>query len=169
MNIDRGRIMNDFIEPNKKQYAIPVYQRNYEWSKEQCVKLFNDIVYSCKKDVPHFCGSIVYKLLKEVHNISYYVIIDGQQRITTIMLLLSAIRDVFKDDNITETYLVNNRGNEKNRIKLKQIESDRTTYEAIVNGNFDEKTDSNLGRNYKLFKKLIKDSKVLHFYFKKIM
>lgn len=44
MKIDKGRIINDFIEPNKRQYAIPVYQRNYEWSKEQCVKLFEDIV-----------------------------------------------------------------------------------------------------------------------------
>ena len=39
MDIERGRIINDFIEPNKKQYVIPVYQRNYEWSREQCVKL----------------------------------------------------------------------------------------------------------------------------------
>ena len=36
MRIDEGHIINDFIEPNKRQYAIPVYQRNYEWSAEQC-------------------------------------------------------------------------------------------------------------------------------------
>ena len=60
MHIDKGRIMNDFIEPNKLQYSIPVYQRNYEWSKEQCEKLFEDIVLAHKKQKPHFCGSIVY-------------------------------------------------------------------------------------------------------------
>lgn len=44
MKIERGRIINDFIEPNKRQYSIPVYQRNYEWSDEQCKKLFADII-----------------------------------------------------------------------------------------------------------------------------
>ena len=44
MIIEPGRIINDFIEPNRRQYAIPVYQRNYEWSKEQCEKLLEDIV-----------------------------------------------------------------------------------------------------------------------------
>ncbi len=60
MYINEGRIMNDFIVPNKKQYTIPVYQRNYEWSKEQCKKLFQDIVLAFKKQKPHFCGSFVY-------------------------------------------------------------------------------------------------------------
>ena len=84
MNIEPGRIINDFIEPNRRQYAIPVYQRNYEWSKEQCVKLFEDIVQAYKKDKTHFCGSVVYALLKEERNIYHYVVIDGQQRLTTI-------------------------------------------------------------------------------------
>ena len=93
MVIEPGRIINDFIEPNKRQYAIPVYQRNYEWSKEQCIKLFNDIVQAYKKDKSHFCGSVVYALMKEEHNIHYYIIIDGQQRLTTIYILLKALLD----------------------------------------------------------------------------
>ena len=44
MIIEPGRIINDFIEPNKRQYAIPVYQRNYEWSKEQCEKLYTKAI-----------------------------------------------------------------------------------------------------------------------------
>ena len=74
MDIDRGRIINDFIEPNKRQYVIPVYQRNYEWSREQCVKLFEDIVLAFKKDRQHFCGSIVFAPLFSKHNIDYFVI-----------------------------------------------------------------------------------------------
>lgn len=93
MVIEPGRIINDFIEPNKRQYAIPVYQRNYEWSKEQCIKLFSDIVQAYKKDKSHFCGSVVYALMKEEHNIHYYIIIDGQQRLTTIYILLKALLD----------------------------------------------------------------------------
>lgn len=60
MNIEPGRIINDFIEPNKRQYVIPVYQRNYEWPREQCEKLFDDIIQAYKMDRNHFCGSIVY-------------------------------------------------------------------------------------------------------------
>jgi len=50
VKIEPGRIMNDFIEPNKRQYIIPVYQRNYEWDREQCVKLFEDIVLAFRQD-----------------------------------------------------------------------------------------------------------------------
>lgn len=103
MNIEPGRIINDFIEPNKRQYAIPVYQRNYEWSKEQCVKLFADIVQAYKRDKTHFCGSVVYALLKEEHNIYHYVIIDGQQRLTTIYLMMKAMLDNAKTDAEKET------------------------------------------------------------------
>ena len=39
MDIERGRIINDFIEPNKKQYVIPVYQRNYDWRPKQCEQI----------------------------------------------------------------------------------------------------------------------------------
>ena len=91
MKIEGGRIINDFIEPNKRQYAIPVYQRNYEWDREQCIKLFHDIVEAYRKDKSHFCGSVVFAPLKEEHNIHYYVIVDGQQRLTTIYLLLKAL------------------------------------------------------------------------------
>lgn len=44
MDVGPGRIVNNFMDPNKKQYVIPVYQRNYEWSEEDCKKLFEDII-----------------------------------------------------------------------------------------------------------------------------
>ena len=102
MRIERGRIINDFIEPNKKQYIIPVYQRNYEWSKEQCVKLFEDIVKAYINQKTHFCGSVVYSLLKSENSIDYYIIIDGQQRLTTIYILLKALADCAKTDSERE-------------------------------------------------------------------
>lgn len=86
VKIEEGRIINDFIEPNKCQYAIPVYQRNYEWSAEQCRKLFVDVVTAHKRDRRHFCGSVVYAPLKSEKKINYYVVIDGQQRLTTIYI-----------------------------------------------------------------------------------
>ena len=152
----------DFINVTNRAFIIPVYQRNYSWKTEHCEKLFEDLLDSLKTGKHHYFGNVVYysSFVDNATGYTEIALIDGQQRITTVMLLLAAIRDVFKDENITETYLVNSRGNEKNRVKLKQIETDRTIYEAIINGNFDEKTDSNVGRNYKLFKKLIKDSGV---------
>ena len=50
MKIDKGGIINDFIQPNRKQYVIPVYQRNYEWAEEHCTKLFEDIVAAHRAD-----------------------------------------------------------------------------------------------------------------------
>lgn len=60
MRIESGRMLNDYIQPNKKQYCIPVFQRDYAWTTEQCEKLFEDIVLAFKKDRLHFCGSFVY-------------------------------------------------------------------------------------------------------------
>ena len=64
MKIDKGSFINDFIDKNLRQYSIPVYQRNYEWSAEQCEKLFEDIIQAHKLDRYHFTGSVVYSLLK---------------------------------------------------------------------------------------------------------
>ena len=84
MRIESGRMLNDYIQPNKKQYCIPVFQRDYAWTTEQCEKLFEDIVLAFKKDREHFCGSFVYAPLPTRKHIDRYIIIDGQQRFTTL-------------------------------------------------------------------------------------
>ena len=166
MNIEPGRIINDFIEPNKRQYAIPVYQRNYEWSKEQCVKLFADIVQAYKKDKTHFCGSVVYALLKEEHNIYHYVIIDGQQRLTTIYLMMKAMLDNAKTDAEKETLtdaLFNRDKFDKygidtaSKLKLKPIKSDNQQLALLMDNKIDE-VDKSTGiwKNYELFCELVK-------------
>ncbi len=97
MHIESGRMLNDYIEPNRNQYCIPVFQRDYAWTDEQCEKLFEDIVLAYKKDRPHFCGSFVYAPLKTQNHINYYIIIDGQQRYTTLYILLKALMDSTDD------------------------------------------------------------------------
>ena len=167
MRIDDGRIMNDFLEPNKKQYSIPVYQRNYEWSREQCVKLFEDIVEAYKNDRNHFCGSVVYAPLKEERNINYYVIVDGQQRLTTIYLLLKALIDSAESENAKEfleesvfnkdkydTYDVDT----ASKLKLKPIKSDNNQLHLLMDDKYDEMDKSSgIWINYELFKELIKE------------
>ena len=88
MEIYKGRIFDDFIDQNKIQYVIPVYQRNYEWTDEECKKLYEDIITIVKVGNQHFCGSIVYSYLQEIEGVKQLVIIDGQQRLTTIFLLI---------------------------------------------------------------------------------
>lgn len=155
-----------FINSADKTFVIPVYQRNYSWSAEECGKLFEDLLDSMKTGKRHYFGNIVF-YAKETNAWAGYselILIDGQQRVTTTMLLLAAIRDVEEDEvkraRITNTYLLNRNSDTKERVKLKQIESDRDIYESIINGEFDESSDSNAGRNYKTFKRLIRESGV---------
>ena len=166
MKIDGARIINDFIEPNKRQYSIPVYQRNYEWSREQCEKLFDDIVQAYRQDKLHFCGSIVYAPLKIEHNIQHYIIVDGQQRLTTIYILLKALIDcaettrereliedtIFNRDKY-DTYDVDT----ASKLKLKPIKSDNLQLTLLMDGKYDEiDKSSGIWINYTIFKDLTK-------------
>lgn len=168
MNIEKGRIINDFIEPNKRQYIIPVYQRNYEWTKDQCEKLFSDILVAEKNDKTHFCGSIVYAPLKEENKIQYYIIIDGQQRLTTIYLLLKAMLDEAEDDKTKDALLDTLLNKDKfdkfgidqaSKLKLKPIKSDEEQLSILMDDNAKKyKIDQNSGiwKNYEYFRSLIK-------------
>ncbi len=168
MKIERGRIINDFIEPNKRQYSIPVYQRNYEWSDEQCKKLFADIIDAHNKDRSHFCGSIVYARLKDEHNIDYFVIIDGQQRITTIYLLIKALMDStnsvaekaqFVSALCNEDKFEKYDWDEASKLKLKPIKSDDIQLKLLMENKLDElDKSSDIYKNYKLFRDLINEA-----------
>ena len=167
MKIDKGGIINDFIEPNKHQYTIPVYQRNYEWSKEQCEKLFEDIVEAYKKDTTHFCGSVVHALLKEEHNIYYHLIIDGQQRLTTIYIMLKALLDLADTEAKRDTFeeILFNKDkfdtldvDTASKLKLKPIKTDNNQLLLLMNNEYDEMDKSSgIWHNYQLFCELIKD------------
>lgn len=167
MYINEGRIMNDFIVPNKKQYTIPVYQRNYEWSKEQCKKLFQDIVLAFKKQKPHFCGSFVYYRQITGQTIDSYIVIDGQQRITTIYILLKALMDCAvnesEQDSIRRTIFNNDRFNPYNindstKLKLKPVKSDNKQLLLLMDDKLDQMDKScDIYRNYALFKQLIEE------------
>lgn len=98
MFIYQGSIIANFLSQNGQQYKIPVYQRNYEWSKEQCKKLFDDIVLASKRSQLHFTGSIVFQPLVPMKGINNSIIIDGQQRLTTIYILIKALVDMAGSD-----------------------------------------------------------------------
>ena len=168
MKIESGRMLNDYIMPNKKQYCIPVFQRDYAWTAEQCRKLFDDIVLAFKLDRHHFCGSFVYAPLKTENHIDYFIIIDGQQRLTTLYILIKALADSTNDSAEKEAllkYLYNedrfNRYNldEKSKLKLKPVKTDNEQLQLLMNDNLSEMDKSKDGiiyHNYMLFLELIK-------------
>lgn len=167
MRIDEGHIINDFIEPNKRQYAIPVYQRNYEWSAEQCKKLFDDVVTAHKRDQKHFCGSVVYAPLKSEKKIDYYVVIDGQQRLTTIYILIKALIDKAATDeekkNLADVLFNVDKFkrydiDDSSKLKLKPIKSDNNQLMLLMEGHSEQMDrTSGIYRNYELFCDLIQD------------
>ena len=167
MRIDEGHIINDFIEPNKRQYAIPVYQRNYEWSAEQCKKLFDDVVTAHKRDRKHFCGSVVYAPLKSEKKIDYYVVIDGQQRLTTIYILIKALIDKAATDeekkNLADVLFNVDKFkrydiDDSSKLKLKPIKSDNNQLMLLMEGHSEQMDrTSGIYRNYELFCDLIQD------------
>ena len=92
-------LLSSFIEGNKVQFIIPVYQRNYDWLLENCDQLFNDLVKLNKSNRPtHFFGSIV---TSSADGYGFNrLVIDGQQRLTTISLLLLAGIKAVKDGKL---------------------------------------------------------------------
>ncbi len=139
-----------------RNYIIPVYQRNYDWKKENCQKLLQDIIKAETDDLPeYFLGSIVITL-KGKFNYNEYFIIDGQQRLTTITLLLLAIyhndSEVAKGSrpNVERLIFYNIQDKEK-RLILKQIQKDDEFLSKIIKE--DEITDdnSNIINNYLYF------------------
>lgn len=168
MKIESGRMLNDYIEPNKKQYCIPVFQRDYAWTEEQCTKLFEDIVMAYKKDRPHFCGSFVYAPLGSKKHIDSYIIIDGQQRFTTLYILIKALADSADDDRDKEAlqrYLYNEDKfdryglDEKSKLKFKPVKTDNDQLLLLMSGKIEQMDKSRRGiiyHNYMLFMQLIK-------------
>ena len=116
--------LTDFLSKTDTQFIIPIYQRNYDWSKTHCEQLLSDIIDAGQSKRIHFIGSIVY-----VHDgiysssIKELIIIDGQQRITTITLLCIALYHYLKKTNpsdinkqaekILNQYIINEYAEEK--------------------------------------------------------
>lgn len=170
MDARKGNIYE--ILNGNKQFLIPVYQRYYSWDIEQCKRLWNDIVEMQKKGkVGHFVGSIVNIAEQAMPTgVQKYMIIDGQQRMTTLSLLLLALRDYAiknSDDKtinarrIDNMLLKNEYESGDERYKLLLTETDRDILICLV----DQKpildgTYSKLLDNYKFFANKI-DSKEL--------
>lgn len=157
-----------FIGGRNISFIIPPFQRNYEWTNVQCSELYDDLKHAAKSERNHYLGNIVYYKAKTKASFHEYILVDGQQRFTSIMLLLAAIRDLLDDQKqkkgINDDYLKHDESKlseneEEYRIRLKQeTSSDYPEFKAIIdNLDFDENSSSKIISNYLYFKRAIAD------------
>ncbi|MGN8443239.1 GmrSD restriction endonuclease domain-containing protein [Helicobacter pylori] len=155
----------EFFEQNQtNQFVIPIYQRLYSWEKEQCKQLWDDIIKTGGNDQieGHFIGSIVF-----VHDGIYtpnhneLLIIDGQQRLTTITLLFIALRNHSSDEvkrKEIESYLINSNKDGDKKFRLILSESDKDTLLFLIDKNRRKPSEPSLKimENFKLFEEWIR-------------
>ena len=150
------------MEGARKRFIIPVYQRNYDWRTENCKQLYDDLVKVVRQNRnSHFFGSIVSSYVPN-GRYTEYLVIDGQQRLTTVSLLLLAMYNLIQEgkavpqtetmaQEIFEDYLVDKHKPKETRIKLKPVKNDRTAFEKLFDSDDENDKKSNLTINYEYF------------------
>jgi uncharacterized protein with ParB-like and HNH nuclease domain/alkylated DNA nucleotide flippase Atl1 len=147
-----------------KQYQVPLYQRTYSWGKDQLDKLWEDVLQLAedrvtRPDLTHFMGSLVLapSPLNGPAGVQDWLVIDGQQRLTTLSLLLCALRDhraqqdPGERERINELYLVN-KWHKDRHTKLQPTQADRPAYLACVDGTAQAGGADPVGSAYRSFK-----------------
>ena len=175
--------MLDFLQ-DRQQFSIPIFQRRYIWAKKDCRQLLDDILYVSSNDEidSHFLGSIIYiqKKLAPIGSVPKLLVIDGQQRLTTLLLLLSALSLSIKDegDDIgtsaeeLQNYFFNDQEGEL-RYKLILTKDDKETFIDLLENRYifpPTNPSSVLVENHDFFKNRLKkvDLKTLYIGIKKL-
>ncbi|WP_100981808.1 DUF262 and DUF1524 domain-containing protein [Helicobacter pylori] len=160
----------EFFEQNQtNQFVIPIYQRLYSWGKEQCKQLWDNIIKIGGNDKMngHFIGSILYVLDGNTHSNNPLLIIDGQQRLTTITLLFIALRNHSSDEvkilekfshKKIESYLINSDKDGDKKFRLILSESDKDTLLSLIDKDRRKPSEPSLKivENFKLFEEWIR-------------
>ncbi|MGL2561904.1 GmrSD restriction endonuclease domain-containing protein [Helicobacter pylori] len=162
MKAEATTLLGFFEENQNNQFVIPIYQRVYSWGKEQCEQLWDDIIKIGGNDKMngHFIGSILYVLDGNTPS-SPLLIIDGQQRLTTITLLCIALRnhlsDEVKREEIEDLYLINGDKNGDKKFKLILSKSDKDTLLSLIDKNKRKPSEPSVKimENFELFEKWI--------------
>lgn len=161
----------EYMEGSKKRFIIPVYQRNYDWKIENCKQLYDDLIQVIKNNSKtHFFGSIVSVYEPSGRN-TEFLIIDGQQRLTTMSLLFFALYNLLEEkiiisedeslkDQIYEDFLVDKYQPQEKRMKLKPIKNDQKAFSKLFNSKDDYIKDSNLTINYSYFYERIQKQEI---------
>ncbi|MFT2725107.1 DUF262 domain-containing protein [Helicobacter pylori] len=174
MKAEATTLLNFIKDNQKNQLVIPIYQRLYSWEKEQCKQLWDDIIKIGGDDKMggHFIGSILYVLDRITHSNNALLIIDGQQRLTTITLLLTALRDHLSDEvkrkEIEDHYLINSDKDGDKKFRLILSESDKDTLLSLIDKDKRKPSEplSKIVENFKLFEKWVSNTDKLETIFK---
>jgi len=163
----------DFLKKSP-QFVIPIYQRTYSWTEKECRQLWDDVVRcgSSDKIAVHFVGSIVYveRGLSQITHQEPLLVIDGQQRLTTVSLLLAALAkavgdsepfDGFSQRKIKNYYLVNPEETGERHFKLVLSQTDKASLMALVDdGEPPQQPSIRINSNFESFKRWIGEGKV---------
>ena len=161
----------EYMEGSKKRFIIPVYQRNYDWKTENCKQLYDDLIKVIKnKRRSHFFGSLVSVYEPSGRN-TEFLVIDGQQRLTTVSLLLLAMynlidaavivpNDSSLGKQIYEDFLVDKYQPEETRIKLKPVKNDQKAFGKLFSSVDEHIRESNLTTNYNYFYERIQKQEI---------
>jgi len=155
------------------QFVIPIYQRTYSWTNKQCRQLWDDILRAGSSDAiaVHFIGSIVYveQGLSQVTHQAPLLVIDGQQRLTTVALLLEALAraigdgepvDGFSAPKLREYYLTNRLEKGDRYFKLLLSQTDNASLKAVIKNTEQPKEPSlRVTQNFALFTELLEEHK----------
>ncbi|MEH1935383.1 MAG: DUF262 and DUF1524 domain-containing protein [Nostoc sp.] len=162
-----------FLE-GKHQFIIPIYQRTYCWTLKQCQQLWNDIVRtgSDEKASGHFIGSVVYidRGLYHVTSVPQLLVIDGQQRLTTLSLLLAAFGKALEETEakletsrrkIESYYLFNKEEEGEEQYKLLLTQSDKDTFiRQIEDCELPATVSPRIKENYQFFENQIRKQEI---------
>ena len=160
--------INDVLAKNATSFFIPPFQRAYAWGRPEIERYFSDISRIIESELDpkqhdkleHFFGTVVIKEEKAGFA-NRSVVVDGQQRLTTTLIFLIALRDSetdpVKQDFIFQNYLTNNTSTFQDKIKLKQVTKDWEAYRALVNKS--QPKPGVIANAYELLKRLINEKK----------
>jgi len=160
--------LQDIIE-GTKQYVIPLFQRTYSWTSKEWEVLWKDLVELCDMENPrtHFIGSIVNMPTVSVpEGVAKYLLIDGQQRLTTIFILLTLLRNKAREsqnnrfaDEINNTLLVNQYKDGIDHYKLMPTQVDRVVYQNLIDGKPNDE-ENQLTKAYSFFEKKLRQVQI---------
>ncbi|MET8009546.1 DUF262 domain-containing protein [Streptomyces sp. NPDC005271] len=149
-----------------KQFQVPLYQRTYSWGREQLQRLWEDVGELVEQHLageaaaPHFLGSVVLAPRQiQAGGVQRWLVVDGQQRLTTLMLAFAALRDHLKEvgdargvDRVHRQILVNEFHEGADHYRLLPTQADREAYTACVRSRADAGGGDNIGAAYRFFR-----------------
>lgn len=153
----------------QQHFMIPLFQRPYSWDKKNYESLWNDLmeIYEDGMEERHFLGSIVTKSMEATpEGVTPFLVIDGQQRLTTLTLLLAALRDAAKStepqlaDKVHRLYLTNEFASNDHKYKVLPTQADRQAYRILVEEGPSKDDRSRASGTYRYFHERIRKTRI---------